>query len=80
MSQWTQTARSTLETYFARTRKSLESSGADINEVIDDLRRHVDQEIALSRLTVVTEQDVKQILARVGTPEPPEAPAATTGK
>ena len=78
MSQWTQTARSTLETYFARTRKSLESSGADINEVIDDLRRHVDQEIALSRLTVVTEQDVKQILARVGTPEPPEAPVATT--
>jgi len=74
MNQWTESARSALEAYFAKTRNSLESSGADINEVIDDLRRHVEQEIAASRLTVVTEQDVKQILARVGSPEPVDAP------
>ena len=78
MNQWTESARSALENYFAKTRKSLESSGADINEVIDDLRRHVEQEIAASRLTVVTEQDVKQILARVGSPEPADARAAKT--
>ena len=74
MNQWTESARGALEAYFVKTRKSLASSGADINEVIDDLRRHVDQEIAASRLTVVTEQDVKQILARVGSPELAEAP------
>ena len=72
MNPWTESARSALEAYFAKTRKSLESSGADVNEVIDDLRRHVEQEIAASRLTVVTEQDVRQILARVGSPEPVE--------
>jgi hypothetical protein len=70
MNQWTESARTALEVYFSKTRKSLESSGADVNEVIDDLRRHVEQEVAALRLTVVTEQDVKQILARVGGPEP----------
>ena len=44
MSQWTNAARMELERYFARVRPSLAASGADADEVIEDLRRHLDAE------------------------------------
>ncbi|HOC57058.1 MAG TPA: VIT domain-containing protein [Verrucomicrobiota bacterium] len=69
MSQWTETAKAKLEQYLAQMGKSLAGSGADANEVVEDLRRHVEEEAAARKLTVVTEQDLAQILARIGTPE-----------
>src|SRR3954463_16158809 len=66
MDQWGNAAKAKLEAYFERTRKNLEASGADVNEVIDDLRRHVQQEAAALNLPVITEQDVDRILARIG--------------
>jgi hypothetical protein len=74
MSQWTDSAQARLEQFLAQMRQSLAASGADVNEVIEDLRRHVQQEAAARNLAVVTEQDVAQILAQVG---PPENLAAT---
>ena len=71
MTTWTEAARTELERYFARIRPTLEASGADANEVIEDLRRHLDAEIATANLAVVTEQDVQRLLARIGAPEPP---------
>lgn len=76
MSQWTESARAKLEDYLARQRQKLASSGADVNEVTEDLRRHVEQEAAARNLTIVTEQDVAQILARVGAPDEALAGAA----
>ena len=69
MSQWTDSARAKLEEYLGRMRQTLAASGADINEVTEDLRRHVEQEAAARKLAIITEQDVAQILARVGLPD-----------
>jgi hypothetical protein len=74
MSQWTQSARAKLEEYFARMRQTLQASGADVNEVVEDLRRHVEEEVTALKLVAVTEQDVGHILTRIG---PPEAALAT---
>ncbi len=69
MSRWTDSAKTKLEQYFTRVRQSLTASGADADEVADDLRRHIEEEVAARQLTVVTEQDVGQILAGIGAPE-----------
>ncbi len=71
MRTWTAAARQELEQYFDRVRPALAASGADPNEVIDDLRRHLEQEAAAADLEVVTEQDVRRLLARIGAPERP---------
>lgn len=76
MRTWTAAAREELEQYFGRVRPALEASGADVAEVIDDLRRHLEQEAAISQLEVVTEQDVRRLLARIGAPEPPASEAS----
>ncbi len=77
MSQWTDSARAALERYFEEKRQAFETSGADANEVIEDLRLHVNEEIAAARLGVVTEQDVRRILSRIGAPDAglPAAPS-----
>jgi Vault protein inter-alpha-trypsin domain len=86
MSQWTHSVQQTFEDYCTRMRQSLAGSGADAEEVIDDLRRHIEEEIRSSQLSVVTEEDMQRILRRVGEPAnlgesqprpetPPQAPA-----
>ncbi len=69
MSEWTETARGALEEYCARSRAALAGTGADAGEVIEDLRRHVEEELRRANLSVVTEEDVRRILARVGEPQ-----------
>jgi hypothetical protein len=69
MSQWTDAAKAKLEAYLAQMPQCVAASGADVNEVAEDLRRHVDEEIAARKLTIVTEQDIAQILAQIGLPE-----------
>ncbi len=68
MSEWTESARKTLDEYCARFRANLQGTGADANEVIDDLRRHVEEETRAAQLSVVTEDDVRRILVRIGEP------------
>lgn len=77
MTEWTETARRILDEYCARSRAALAGTGADADEVIDDLRRHVDEEIRAAGLTVVTEGDIRRILDRVG--EPRAAVESSTG-
>ncbi len=79
--QWTDAARAELEKYFARVRPTLQATGADADEVIDDLRRHLDAEVQSARLPVVTEEDVRRLLTRIGAPQPgQESPAPPTTK
>ena len=66
MPDWTQPARDEVRRYFARVRASLAESGADPDEVIGDLDRHIAEEIAAARLAVVTEEDARRLLARIG--------------
>lgn len=68
---WTHSARAELEKYFARVRPTIQATGADADEVIEDLRRHLDAEVETARLPTVTEEDVRRLLARLGAPQPP---------
>ena len=68
MITWTDAAKEVLENYCRRTRENLRDSGADPDEVIEDLRRHVDEEILAAKISLVTEDDIRRILSRVGEP------------
>lgn len=64
--EWTAAAKDELDRHMENARSGLEGSGADPSEVIEDLRRHVEEEALVSKLVVVTDQDVRRILARLG--------------
>lgn len=66
MTEWTTSARKELDRYFSQVRYELEGSGADATEVLDDLRRHIDEEVAAAKLHAVTEDGVRRILSRIG--------------
>ena len=75
MSNWTATARAALEGYLDSNRATAAVAGADGDEVIADLRRHVEEEAAALKLSVITEQDVRRIVSRIGpVPELDEKP------
>ncbi|MBI4325385.1 MAG: hypothetical protein HY674_08990 [Chloroflexi bacterium] len=74
MTPWTAAAKEELERYFKQVRVSVAASGADAAEVIEDLRRHLDEEAVAARLVMVTEEDARRQLARIGTPELISAP------
>jgi hypothetical protein len=67
--EWTITGKEELERYLGKMRMSLEASGADANEVADDIRRHVEEELAGENLEIVSQQDVARILAKMGPAE-----------
>src|SRR5687768_4226950 len=78
--QWTDSAKRALDDYFGQMRGKLYATGADAREVIDDLGRHIDHEIAAANLRVVTEQDVRRILGQIGTPDPVTGKAVYVGE
>lgn len=69
MYEWTESARQELQRFFSRIRGQLEQSGADPDEVIDDMQRHVDEEIRTAGLQVVTREDICRITAAFQVPE-----------
>lgn len=69
MTQWTDSARAAVDNYLAQARRAAQLAGGDPNEVADDLKRHIDEEVSALRLPVVNEEDIRRILARLGAPE-----------
>ncbi len=67
MMTWTLSARDCVERYLEDSRARLGPVGADIEEVVADLRRHIEEEAALHQLQVVTEEDARAILAMLAT-------------
>jgi len=65
VTSWTTPARDFLEERLRAHRRRFEADGAEADEVMSDLREHVMQEAAAQGLTVVTEVDVRRLLARV---------------
>ena len=65
MNQWTPSARAVLQHYLDQHRTRFAADGAEAEEVIADLRDHVEREAASLNLSVVTESDVRRILAQV---------------
>ena len=81
MMTWTLSARDCVERYLEDSRARLGPVGADVEEVVADLRRHIEAEASLRQLQVVTEEDARAILAMLGhpvagaTPSPPSPPS-----
>ena len=74
--QWTHSAQAALDEYLTQARRNAEAAGGDPAEVADDLRRHIEAELAALGLPVVNEADVRRIVARLGAPEADAPPAA----
>lgn len=66
MDNWTPAARHILNEYLEDNKNRIAAYGGDAEEIAGDLRRHVEAEIARMKLPVVTEQDVQQVLQKVG--------------
>lgn len=66
MPQWSKEAANELEAYLSGERNALDKSDVDADEVLEDLRTHVDEEIKGRGLQVVTRRDVSEILRRIG--------------
>ncbi len=82
MSQWTPAARQELEAYLARVKSATASAGGDPGEVAEDLKRHIEAEVAGAQLPLVTDEDVRRITLRLGVPAgetlPPRAGDSVT--
>lgn len=66
MKIWTDSAKAMLEQSLAHARDLAGHSGADGAEVADDMRRHIDEEVARRKLDVVTAEDIEGILRQLG--------------
>ena len=90
MSEWTQPARALAQGLLEAQRQRFAEQGADAAEVVADLRSHLDREIERLGLAVVTEEDVRRILAAIdpdlvlpaaaptGPNDPPPTPTSAT--
>ena len=75
MITWTESAKKLWADYMEETKAALEASGADPQEVWEDLKRHIDAEAAASASGVVAGEDLRKILSKFGRPEQsPEHP------
>jgi hypothetical protein len=66
--EWTNSAREELDKYFDQIRPNLQATGADPAEVLDDIRRHIDEELTALKLEIVTAEDVKRVVLKMGLP------------
>ena len=65
MTTWTPTARAALQRSLDQHRTRFAADGAEADEVIADLRDHVEREAEALHLSIVTEADIRRILAQV---------------
>src|SRR5262245_9177158 len=68
MTTWTNSARRLLERYLSGTRLRVASVDVDADEVVDDLRHHIETELSRGTAPVITEQEVQRVIGRVTTP------------
>ena len=66
MTEWTDSAREAMERYLAQVEDKVAASGADPREVAEDLRRHVEQELAAANVRIATHEEVRRVLDRIG--------------
>jgi len=82
MTEWTPTARATLERCLDQQRDRFAADGTEADEVIADLRDHVEREAEARNLSIVTEADALRILAQVDPVllEPPDLRTADSAQ
>lgn len=75
MNHWSQSARDALEEHLRACRATLpDEAGVDPEEIVADLRRHVEEELPADRFPIVTAEQVHQVLRRMGPAQVPEPP------
>ncbi|MES2709021.1 MAG: VIT domain-containing protein [Verrucomicrobiota bacterium] len=74
--QWTEPARAGLERYFASCLTSSQLEGADAGELRADLEAHLEEELLQSGVSVVTLEDLRRTLAKMGEALPPPGAAS----
>ncbi|HML76692.1 MAG TPA: hypothetical protein PKB02_19530 [Anaerohalosphaeraceae bacterium] len=72
MNRWSSGAVEEWNTFCTEVRRRLTNSGANSEEVIEDIRGHVEAELTRRNLSVVSADEIKQILAQIGLPETAE--------
>jgi hypothetical protein len=68
LSEWTESARQELDCYCRRARAQIDGFGADADEVVADLRHHVEEEGERLKVKIVNAEDVVQLLNHLGDP------------
>ena len=76
MIQWTSAASDYFARTFERLRPELVASGADPDEVMDDTRRHIEEELTAQCTRIVTEEEVRRLIARMNLGGGPVSEAA----
>lgn len=80
MNQWTKDAEELWQQFSNDVRRQLEE-GVDPDEVLEDMRRHVEIELQNQNLPAVTKDDLKKVLNRLDLPASPTAiPVTHTAK
>ncbi len=69
MTVWTESARRDFDAWSHNLREKVAGTGADVDEVVADLRAHVAAEVAKRGLQVVNSDDLHQILREIGEPD-----------
>jgi hypothetical protein len=69
MAEWTEGAKSEWKKYCDQLRRSLTGSGADANEVLEDILRDINTRLADVGAKVVTEIEMRKLLTQFGLPE-----------
>lgn len=79
MSEWTKSARDTVDSRLRNHATRYAAEGAEATEVVDDLKRHIDQEVDRLGIPIVTEEDALRIMAGIDPAlvRPAEQPAAS---
>jgi len=72
MNRWSSGAVEEWNAFCTEVRRRLTNSGANPEEVIEDIRGHVEAELTRRNLSVVSADEIKQILAQIGLPETAE--------
>lgn len=68
MKTWTEDATAQIESYLRQVQVLLEDGGADAHEVVDDLRNHILEQGEVSANVVITADEAKRVLAKMGAP------------
>lgn len=78
MNRWTKGAEECWQQFCNDMRKQLDQTDVDPQEVLEDMRQHVEMELASQDLQVVTSDDLKAILSRLQPPHNTSETAAVT--
>jgi hypothetical protein len=62
--EWSESAKKSFEKHTQRIKSQLIELGVDESEVVEDIKRHIEEEITAQKLPLVTEEDVDHLIKK----------------